>query len=97
MTLLGAGNHDPRRFRDPQSFDPGRIDGGPLGFGGGAHFCIGAALARLEDAVAFMPVPSHRGGRKPVRRDTLLLRGSTRCRSQLAEPVRQARAAQRYP
>jgi cytochrome P450 len=79
MTMLGAGNHDPRRFRDPQSFDPGRNDGGPLSFGGGAHFCIGAALARLEGAVAFPKVfcrfPRIAAAGTPVRRDTLLLRG----------------------
>ena len=79
MTLLGAGNHDPRRFRDPQSFDPGRKDGGPLSFGGGAHFCIGAALARLEGEVAFPKVfcrfPRIAAAGTPVRRDTLLLRG----------------------
>ena len=79
MTLLGAGNHDPRRFRDPQSFDPRRNDGGPLSFGGGVHFCIGAALARLEGAVAFPKVfgrfPRIAAAGTPVRRDTLLLRG----------------------
>ena len=51
--LLGAGNRDPLRFAEPNVFNPARSDGGPLSFGGGAHFCIGSALARLEGAVAF--------------------------------------------
>ena len=53
LTLLGAGNRDPRRFAEPDTFNPLRSDGGPLSFGGGAHFCVGAALARLEGSVAF--------------------------------------------
>ena len=78
-TLLGAGNWDPRRFAEPGRFDPLRTDGGPLSFGGGAHFCIGAALARLEGRVAFGLLlnrfPKITAAGDPVRRDRLVLRG----------------------
>jgi cytochrome P450 len=78
-TLLGAGNRDPRRFAEPDAFRPLRGDGGPLSFGGGAHFCIGAALARLEGSVAFPRLvsrfPKLAAAGDPVRRETFLLRG----------------------
>ncbi|MGP4048192.1 cytochrome P450 [Streptomyces sp. 2A115] len=45
--LFGAANHDPRRNESPQTFDILR-GGAHLTFGGGAHYCLGAALARLE-------------------------------------------------
>ena len=79
MPLLGAGNRDPRKFSAPDQFDPLRSEGGPLSFGGGAHFCIGAALARLEAAVAFPRLlarfPALGPAGEPARRSSLVLRG----------------------
>ncbi|MFG3054954.1 cytochrome P450 [Kitasatospora sp. NPDC048239] len=45
--MYGAANHDPRRNPDPHTFDILRR-GTHLAFGGGAHYCLGAGLARLE-------------------------------------------------
>ena len=56
IALIGAGNRDPRRFVRPDVFDPLRSDAGSLSFGVGPHFCLGAALARLEAAIAFPAV-----------------------------------------
>jgi cytochrome P450 len=53
LLLIGAGNRDPRRFASPDIFDPHRRDAAALSFGGGPHFCLGAALARLEAEIAF--------------------------------------------
>ncbi|MFD8496424.1 cytochrome P450 [Amycolatopsis sp. NPDC059657] len=45
--LVGA-NRDPARFAEPDTFDLLREDSAQVAFGGGAHFCLGAALARIE-------------------------------------------------
>ena len=53
VAMLGAANRDPGRFHDPERFDVGRDEGPPMSFGGGIHFCLGAALARLELQTSF--------------------------------------------
>ena len=50
--LIGSANRDERRFEDPDRLDLSRDTKGHLGFGFGAHFCLGASLARLEARIS---------------------------------------------
>ncbi|MFC5827963.1 cytochrome P450 [Nonomuraea insulae] len=52
ILLLAAANRDPDANPDPDRFDPHRAQVRHLGLGQGAHYCLGAPLARLEGRVA---------------------------------------------
>jgi cytochrome P450 len=52
MFLVGGGNRDERHFDDPDRFDIHRDIDKHLTFGYGIHFCLGAALARLQGRIA---------------------------------------------
>ncbi|MFC7310228.1 cytochrome P450 [Streptomyces monticola] len=54
--LIGAGNRDPKVFTRPDELILDRQEAAPLSYGGGIHYCIGAALARLEAQVALPAV-----------------------------------------
>ena len=51
LVYLAAANRDPAQFADPDRFRPGRDGPAPLSFAFGAHYCLGASLARSEAEV----------------------------------------------
>jgi pimeloyl-[acyl-carrier protein] synthase len=88
-TLIGAANRDPEHFPDPDRLVLDRRDNRHLAFGHGAHFCLGAPLARLEAQIAIGALACRYPGMKlesdaPPMRPGFVLRGRT------ALPVRLA-------
>ncbi|MET0561726.1 MAG: cytochrome P450 [Gaiellaceae bacterium] len=52
IAVIGSANRDASQFADPDILDLRREEGKHVGFGRGPHFCLGAALARLETEIA---------------------------------------------
>ena len=79
MALIGSANRDPARFVHADHFHPERPGNTSISFGAGAHFCLGAALARLEARIAFPLLlrrfPELKLAGEPLRRNRLVLRG----------------------
>lgn len=77
LVVIAAANRDPAAFDDPDQFRLSRTSPAPLTFGYGAHYCLGAALARLETTVALRRILA----RQPrlvgpvIWRDTPAIRG----------------------
>ncbi len=53
LLIYGSGNHDEEAFPHSNEFQIQRTTNRHLAFGHGVHFCVGAALARLEGRIAF--------------------------------------------
>jgi cytochrome P450 len=79
MLLLAAAHRDPAEFDRPDTFDPNRGTLRHLGFGRGAHYCLGAPLARLEAGVALSALtarfPNARLDSEPQYKTNVTLRG----------------------
>ena len=80
--MLGAANRDPRRYERPDELEIARPDPKPLSFGGGPHYCVGAALARAEGKAAIGSLVAKTrelelATEKPTYRAILTLRGLT--------------------
>jgi cytochrome P450 len=92
LILFASANRDERQFADPDRFDVTRNCQGHVAFGFGIHYCLGAALARLEARVAFEELLTRFRGFERLedageRLDSFLIRGPRTLRMR-AEPAR---------
>ena len=77
LVCIAAANRDPALYNDADQFQLGRTAPAPIAFGHGAHYCLGAHLARLETATALQHILHRRPAltSPPTWRDTPAIRG----------------------
>ncbi len=79
--MIAAANHDPAIFTEPDQLDIARTPNPHVTFGYGAHFCLGAPLARMEANIALPALhkayPNMQPNGEPTWADGLTLRGPT--------------------
>jgi cytochrome P450 len=77
--LFGSANHDPDVFEHPDDLDIGRDPNPHISFGAGIHFCLGAALARVELETSFLTLleraPAMELVEEPEWRPAYIIRG----------------------
>jgi hypothetical protein len=74
--FIASANRDPRAFTDPDRFNVTRDERAHLSFGGGAHYCIGAPLARAEAKIAVRMLFAERPHLELVQREATAWRRS---------------------
>ncbi|MCP2295061.1 Cytochrome P450 [Nocardia amikacinitolerans] len=101
MISLAAANRDPQRYPDPDGVQPARTDNRHIAFGHGIHYCVGAALARMEATIALtrlldrIPAMSLDGDIDELSwRKSLLIRGLAALPVRLSPPVKGAAAGE---
>jgi pimeloyl-[acyl-carrier protein] synthase len=82
VVSLAAANRDPEQFPDPDRLDVARTPNRHLALGGGPHFCLGAALARIEGQAAFAALlrrfrSLELATERPTYREHFVIRGLT--------------------
>ena len=80
LAFLGSANRDPTQIADPDQFDLTRTTVPHMAFGHGIHFCLGAALSRLEAPIVLAGLLAHypdlRPADEPARfRQNIVFRG----------------------
>jgi cytochrome P450 len=84
LVCIAAANRDAGVYDRPERFQPGRPGPAPIAFGHGAHYCLGAQLARLETSAALRHILQ----RRPVLTGNVAWRDTPAIRGPLTVPAR---------